>query len=212
MTIEIKKFLDGLPSEFNAVKDQAIKYYNFDDKASTRKDGAIRIFNRTWVAPLNYGLVLFPPVEDKVLEKYKEKNKAEIPDLYKDVLHVMNGCIIYDLNLYGLPRSIYDKGLLDRSDMFQFDLGIANSDWKFNYDIGQDLFHFGGRSYTFDENIGYFLDRDNKINSIRTSGEIVNTWTSFSQFMMDEVKEAERIMLDEFPKALKGINCAQQNV
>jgi hypothetical protein len=129
MKTEIKTFLDNLNSDFDIVKEQVDKYYNFDNKADLRHDGAVKIFNRTWVAPMNYGLLLFPPADKAIIEKFEKKEKLKIPDFYKTILTMMNGCFIYDFSLFGLPKSIYEKGLLDRSDLYQFDLGTANKDW-----------------------------------------------------------------------------------
>ena len=203
MKTEIKTFLDNLNSDFDIVKEQVDKYYNFDNKADLRHDGAVKIFNRTWVAPMNYGLLLFPPADKAIIEKFEKKEKLKIPDFYKTILTMMNGCFIYDFSLFGLPKSIYEKGLLDRSDLYQFDLGTANKDWILEYDVEPNLFHFGGRAYSYDENTGYFIDTTNKIYSILPSGQILNTWTSFKKFLTDEILEAETMMREELPKDLR---------
>jgi hypothetical protein len=202
MKTEIKTFLDKLNSDFEIVKEQVDRYYHFDNKADLRHDGAVKLFNRTWVAPMNYGLLLFPPADKTIIDKFEKKEKLKIPDFYRAILTIMNGCFIYDFKLFGLPKSIYEKGLLDRSDLYQFDLGTANKFWALDYNIKPDLFHFGGRAYSFDENTGYFIDQENKIYSILPSGQIIQTWTSFKQFMTDEVLEAEKMMIEDLPKDL----------
>ncbi|MBS0624326.1 MAG: SMI1/KNR4 family protein, partial [Verrucomicrobia bacterium] len=202
MKTEIKTFIDNLNSDFDIVKKQVDRYYHFDNKANLRHDGAVKVFNRTWVAPMNYGLLLFPPADKTIIDKFEKKEKLKIPDLYRVILTIMNGCFIYDFSLFGLPKSIYEKGLLDRSDLYQFDLGTANKFWALDYDIEPNLFHFGGRAYSFDENTGYFIDQENKIYSILPSGQIIKTWTSFKQFMTDEVLEAEKMMREDLPKEL----------
>lgn len=203
MKTEIKEFLDSLNSDFDIVKEQVDRYYDFDNKADLRHDGAVNVFNRTWVAPMNYGLLLFPPVDKTIIDKFEKKEKLKIPDFYKTILNMMNGCFIYDFNLFGLPKSIYEKGLIDRSDLYQFDLGTANKYWKLEYKIEANLFHFGGRAYSYEENTGYFTDQESNIYSILHSGQIVKTWTSFKQFMTDEVAEAEKMMRDDLPKELR---------
>jgi len=195
--------LDNLNSVFDVVKEQVDRYYDFDNKADLRHDGAVKVFNRTWVAPMNYGLLLFPPVDKIMIEKFEEKEKLKIPDFYKEILNMMNGCFIYDFSLFGLPKSIYEKGLHDRSDVYQFDLGTANRSWRLGFDIKPNLFHFGSRAYSYDENTGYFADGENKIYSILRSGQIVKTWTSFKHFMADEVTEAEKMMKEDLPKELR---------
>jgi hypothetical protein len=203
MKTEIKKFLDNLNSDFDIVKEQVDRYYAFDNKADLRHDGAVKVFNRAWVAPMNYGLLLFPPADKAIIEKFEKKLKLKIPDFYKVILTMMNGCFIYDFSLFGLPKSIYEKELLDRSELYQFDLGTANKFWTLEYDIEPNLFHFGGRAYSNDENTGYFTDQENRIYSILPSGQIIKTWTSFKKFITDEVSEAEKMMREDLPKELK---------
>jgi hypothetical protein len=201
MKDQVKRYLDNLPTEFKPVVEQATRYYSFDDKADIRKDGAIQIFNRTWVAPGNYGLLLFPPADNKLIAKFEKQNKLKTPKFYKSVLGHMNGCFIYDFALYGLPESMYSSGLLNRSSLYQFDLGTANQFWKYEYETDTDnLFHIGGRAYSFDENIGYFIDSDGNILSLRKNGKQLRAWTNFGDFMKDEIKEAEKMMTKEIPK------------
>lgn len=205
MDHQVKRYLDKLPKEFKPIVDQANKYYAFDNKAAVRSDGAIQILNCTWVAPENYGLLLFPPAENKLIDKFEKQNKLRIPKSYKDILTMMNGCFVYDFALYGIPASLYSRGLLDRTTLSQFDLGDANQFWKHEYETGadDDLFHIGGRAYSFEENIGYFIDPDDKIISLQKSGEALKTWANFGDFLQDEINEAEKIMLSEMPKKLR---------
>src|SRR6478609_7706159 len=115
MTSEIITFLDTLNSDFDPIKEQATKYFDSDSKI--REDGAAQIFRRPWVAPLNFGLLLFPPVDKAWFsEFYKLTNKA-IPKIYQDILLIMNGCFVYDFALYGLPKTIYTDGLLSRRSL-----------------------------------------------------------------------------------------------
>lgn len=201
MNDQIKRYLDNLPKEFKPIVDRANKYYSFDNKADVRSDGAVQIFNRTWVVPENYGLLLFQPVENKLMDKFEKLNKLKMPKSYKRILSVMNGCFVYDFALYGLPASLYSRGLLDRTTLGQFDLGAANQFWKYEYETDtDDLFHIGGRVYSFEENIGYFINPDDKIVSLRKNGEILKIWANFSEFLQEEIYEAEKMMLGEMPK------------
>jgi hypothetical protein len=126
-----------------------------------------------------------------------------MPDLCKEILSQMNGCFIYKFSLFGLPESMYKNGTLDRKTLNQFDLRTANQHWIREYRLKSNYFHFGGRAYTDNENIGYFLDHDQIIYSIRTSGEILKTWTSLKEFLTDEIIEAEKMMREGLPKHLR---------
>jgi hypothetical protein len=204
MKDQIKIYLDSLPTEFKPIVEQATRYGSFDDKADVRKDGAIQIFNRTWVAPENYGLLLFPPADNKLIDKFEKQIKVKTPQSYKHVLGIMNGCFIYDFALCGLPESMYSTGLLNRSTLNQFDLGAANQFWKYEYETELDnLFHIGGRAYSDDENIGYFIDSDDRILSLRKNGKQLKTWMNFGQFLNDEIIAAEKMMAKAIPKKFK---------
>jgi hypothetical protein len=195
MTPEIKSFLDNLPDEWNAIKQQAVKY--FDDDSDMRKDGAAQIFKRPWIAPLNFGLLLFPPVKKEFIILFEQRTGKAMPSLYKSVLLQMNGCFAYDFSLYGLPESMYQRNLLDRSFLQQYDLGAANMHWIYEYEVNDRLFHIGSRAYSFEENVGYFIDGENNILSIKTNGEQIRKWNSFESFLLEEIQEAEILMIKE---------------
>ncbi|HEY5748743.1 MAG TPA: SMI1/KNR4 family protein [Chryseolinea sp.] len=200
MNDQIKRYLDHLPGDFEPIVKQANKYYSADNKAGVRKDGAIQIFNRTWVAPENYGLLLFPPADNNLLDKFEKRNNLKTPKSYHDILGIMNGCFVYGFNLFGLPESLYSTGRLNRDFLCQFDLGSANKFWKFEYKINADLFHIGSRKYSPDENIGYFIDDQDKIISLLKTGKQIKSWPNFQDFLSDEISIAEDMMLDEIPK------------
>ena len=201
MKQQIKRYLENLPSEFKPVVEQATKYYSFDDKADIREDGAIQIFNRTWIAPENYGLLLYPPADGKLIDAFEKQNRLKTPKSYRNILSRMNGGFIYDFALYGIPKSMYSTGLLDRSRLNQFDLGTANDFWKYEYETNvNSLFHIGSRAYSDNENIGYFIDSDDRISSLRKNGEKLKTWMNFEDFFSEEVIAAENMMTKEIPK------------
>ena len=194
MTTGVTDFLNNLTAEWETIKQQVTKY--FDDESRIREDGAVEIFKRPWIAPQNFGIILFPPVDKSFFVKFKEDTKISIPTFYQDILLKMNGCFVFDFELFGLPKSVYTTGLLDRTTTQQLDLGSANKFWKNSYKLNKNLFYIGARAYSFDENIGYFIDEET-IYSIRTNGEVIATWTTFDSFLAAEIKLAEKMMLEE---------------
>ena len=191
---EINKFLDNLSADWEPIKGQATKY--FDNYSRLREDGAAQISRRPWVAPLNFGLLIFPPVNKSWLDEFHTQTNIKIPLFYRDILLQVNGCFVYDFSLYGLPKSIYTTGILDRSYLQQYDLGTANMYWKHEYKVDNSLFYIGGRHYSFDENLGYFLN-GNQILSVRKNGEILNTWATFKDFLFEEINVAEEHMIKQ---------------
>jgi hypothetical protein len=204
-TLEIANLIsqiDAYPDEYLPIKSQAKKYLRNNSTIDVNK--TLNIFHRPWVAPFNWGLKLYSATDKNWIDEFEQKAQKTIPGYYKNFLLTINGCFIYDLSLYGLPPSIYQKGTLDRSQLQCHDLIIANQDWINEYKVPKNYFHFGSRAYTYDENIGYFFD-NNKIKSIRGNGKIVKEWADFSDFLSDEIKEAEKVMIKEMPKDFKPL-------
>ncbi|MDB5276162.1 MAG: hypothetical protein JWR61_1117 [Ferruginibacter sp.] len=130
-----------------------------------------------------------------ITEAEKTMGKT-IPDFYKRFLTDINGCFLYDISMFGLIHS------LTRSFLQCHSLTSANRDWIMEFDIDQSFFHFGGGTYSDDENTGYFYG-ESKIISIRKNGKLVNEWSDFSDFLNDELDRAEKEMLKEVPKKIK---------
>ncbi len=101
MTEEVKIFLNKLNSDFFLIVEQAKKYFDKDSKI--REDGAAEIFRRLWVAPVNYGLWLFPPAVTKLFDKFVERTNITIPTLYKRLLTELNGCFVYSFHFMDYP-------------------------------------------------------------------------------------------------------------
>ena len=72
--------------------------------------------------------------------------------------------------------------------------------WWTEYEVDSELFHFGGRAYSDEENIGYFSGKNDVIMSIRTNGEIIKEWDDFPRFLKEEINEAEKMMIQEVPE------------
>nr|WP_319399222.1 SMI1/KNR4 family protein [uncultured Carboxylicivirga sp.] len=193
----LEKRLNTISDNFKPIKQISLKYLKF---GGSNEENNILIYNQKWIAPLKYGIRLFENTPDEFITKFEKDNNVKIPVIYKDFLREFNGCFIFDFDLFGLTPSIYTTGLLDRSKVQCFDLGTANRNWIAEYDIDEKLFHFGGRAYSYDENIGYFMDSTGIIKSIRTNGQIIKEWTDFSKFLSEEIEAAERMMIDELPK------------
>ena len=193
MITDIKDFLDKLDNDLNPIKEQAVKYY--DLHSMVREDNAIQLFKQSWIAPQSFGLILFPPADRNWLSEFEKRTGKLIPKIYENILLQMNGCFVFDFSLFGLPKSIYTKGVLDRRGLLQqYDLTEANLSWIREYDIDQNMFHIGSRLYSDTENTGYFVDRET-ILSIKNTGEIVNTFSTVKDFVLTEIDAAEQMMI-----------------
>lgn len=193
----IKKILNTISDNFKPIKHISNKYIKF---GGSIEENNLIIYNQKWIAPLKYGIRLFENAPVGFITKFEKDNNTKIPLIYKEFLREVNGCFIFDFDLFGLTPSIYTTGLLNRSKVQCFDLGTANRNGIAEYDIDEKLFHFGGRAYSYDENIGYFMDSTGIIKSIRKNGQIIKEWTDFSEFLSEEIEAAEKMMIDELPK------------
>jgi hypothetical protein len=192
--------IDSYPEEYIALKHQAKKY--IQNNSNIDDGGTLNVFHRPWVAPFNWGMRLYQPAGQSWIEQFQQRTHKVIPDFYKKFLLAINGCFIYDLSLFGLTPSMYTTGTLNRSILQCTDLTTANNTWIVEYKIDSTCFHFGGRAYTYSENIGYFFT-GTEIKSLRKNGNTIKSWTSFSDFLTDEVMEAENMMAEEIPKNTK---------
>jgi hypothetical protein len=188
------KVIDSYPGEYIAIKKQAKKYIQNGSHIDERE--RVNILHRPWVAPLNWGLMLYNGADIKWINEAEKTIEKTIPDFYKRFLTNINGCFLYDISMFGLIPS------LTRSFLQCHDLTTANREWIKEFDIDQNFFHFGGGTYSYDENTGYFYGQ-NKIISIRKNGNLVNEWNNFSDFLNDELIRAEKEMLKEVPKKTK---------
>ena len=118
----------------------------------------------------------------------------------------LNGAEIYEFSLFGIPPStVTEAPKLDRSVSSPLDLSAANRNWIHEYqNIDTELFHFGGGSLSYSENIGYFMNNSGTIYSIRTSGEILNEWSDFQKFLEEEISRAS-IDYPEYEKFMEEL-------
>lgn len=186
---EFEKRIKSISNTFSPLKEIAIRFSNF---GIVQDNYEFLIYNQPEIAPQKYAIYIFNETPQKFFDRFQAENQIEIPSEYEKFLKELNGCFIFDFDLFGLTPSIYEKGTLDRTKVQCFDIGSANLHWKREYkNIDFNLFHFGGRAFSDEENIGYFMDLLGNIKSVRKNGEILNEWNNFSTFLKDEIHNAE---------------------
>jgi hypothetical protein len=196
---EILNRIETFPNELKPISIQVKKYL---DNNSDIDESVINVLHRPWVAPLNWGLMLYQGANPEWFTEFKNRTEKEIPSFYKDFLQHINGGFIYGISMYGLTPSAYETGLLNRTILQCHDLTTANNSWVREYNVDPQLFHFGGQSYSRKENVGYFFDND-MILCYRENGELINKWTNLGEMLFDEIDIAEQMMLDQIPKDVK---------
>ena len=187
------KLISDLPDELSPLKAYAEKYLKYPSEVNG--DGILKIGHRPWIANLNYIITLYPGLPKQIIKKHLlQYGFVKITNEYIEILNSLNGGFFFGMSLFGIPYSMLkDPPRLERSYLQCHDLVSANLNWINEYNISEDLFHFGSRIYSYDENIGYFIDNKGTIHSIRKNGAIVGDWKNFKKFLQDELKASEEL-------------------
>ena len=189
-TSQIEGRLDQIPTAFRALRDQASKYLPLGSTIDSDKN--VLIGHLPQVGSEAYVVTLFPPAQEEWFENFKQRERKEIPTLYRALLSVTNGYVCFDLSLFGLAPSMQESvPLLDRTKRQCHDLSLANRDWIHEFEVEENWFYFGCRALTASENVGYFLSEDSIVLASRSSGETVGKWSNFSLFLEAELASAE---------------------
>lgn len=195
---KIIETLESIPAEYDSLKEHSFKYLNYCSIIDV--DGKIQMGHRPWVAPYNFAITLFTPAKKSWFSKFKQIYGISIPTVYQKFLLISNGSYFYDLDLFGIiPSLLKDDGVLDKSKLNCLDLGLANGHWIKEYNVDDKFFHFGGRRYSYNENVGYFILKDGSIEVIRKCGGVISHYNTFPEFLEMELKIAENIMKEETP-------------
>ena len=188
----ILKRIDSYSNLLAPLAAKAKQYLKYP--SSLGADGVIQIGHRPWVAELNYMLTLYPGIGAQSVEGYCKRFRIEVPGVYVDFLREVNGAFCFGMSLCGIPQSmLQDPPLLDRSILQCHDLGTAATQWIREYKVPSKLFHFGGRHYSFTENVGYFITEGGRFQCYRKNGKVVAEWANVCDFLADELEASEKL-------------------
>jgi hypothetical protein len=189
--------LQEMPPECAALAGHAGRYARFC--SSIAIDDTLQIGHTPWRAPEAYTFSLFVPAKKTWFQRFRSRTGRQIPQEYRNFLLGMNGCWAYGLALFGLPPSLQrDPPLMDRSRVQPLDLDAANRYWAREFKAPDDEFHFGGRSWSDAENVGYFWS-ESGLHSRRKSGEVVGQWGNLSTLLTEELAAAEGRLAQSTP-------------
>lgn len=199
----IQKQLDSLPVVFTPLKEAASRYLKYPGVIG--KDGVMNIGHRPWVAELNYMLMMYPGINIDALNRYCRLFGIQVPEVYTEFLRVVNGGFFFGMSLCGVPLSMLDNPpLLNRSILQCHDLATAVTLWIGEYDVPKEFFHFGGRHFSSSENVGYFFDGENRIVCVWGKKKVIAEWTSFTDFLKDELTVSEKLEEELHPAKWDG--------
>ncbi len=183
MESELKERLSLLPSDFLPIKSFVNKYGERESRIDNL--GTIQLVKKPEFTEA-YFINLFEGAPQLYFDNFSTRYNLEIPEPLESFLRAMNGFHFCDFNIYALTPSLYKStnGLLDRAVLQPMDIGTANEYWKHEFERSD--FHFGSRYFDDKQNCGFFLEGDT-IRSCLTTGEVVGTWTKFSDFLTSEL-------------------------
>jgi hypothetical protein len=188
----IQQRLDALPDFLSPLREAASRYLSYPNAFA--QDGVMNIGHRPWVAELNYMLMLYPGIDHDALSRYVRRFELQIPEVYADFLRAVNGAFCFGMSLCGVPLSMLGSPpLLDRTILQCHDLWTAATRRVEEFRVPAGYFHFGGRDLSYRENVGYFFDGNSRIISIRGKKKVIGKWSSFSEFLSDELQASEKL-------------------
>jgi hypothetical protein len=188
----IAQRLDALPDFLAPLKDAASRYLKYPSVMG--KDGVADIGHRPWVAALNYMLKLYPGIDAEALGRYSRGFGIQVPEVYANFLGAVNGGFFFGMSLCGVPLSMLgNPPLLDRRILQCHDLATAATRWISEYRVPEGLFHFGGRHFSYRENVGYFFEGNTRVVSVRGKKKVIGEWSSFSEFLSEELEASEKL-------------------
>jgi hypothetical protein len=188
----IVRRLDAFPDSLAPLKNAASRYLKYP--SAITEDGVMSIAHRPWVAKLNYMLMIYPGINRETLDRYSHRFEIRVPDMYAEFLRHVNGAFCFGMSLCGVPPSMLDSPpLLDRSMLQCHDLATAATLWIQECRVPAGYFHFGGRHFSFRENVGYFIEGNKRIVSVRGKKKIIGEWDSFADFLSHELQESEKL-------------------
>jgi hypothetical protein len=199
----IAQRLDALPDFLAPLREAANRYLKYPSAIDGH--GVLDIGHRPWVAELNYLLMLYPGIDREALDRYCQRFQIQVPRVYADFLQAVNGGFFFGMSLCGVPQSMRgNPPLLDRRILQCHDLGTAVTQWIYEYNVPKGYFHFGGRSFSFRANVGYFFDGENRIVCVRGQKKVIQEWTSFTDFLKDELAASEKLEEELHPAKWGG--------
>ena len=182
----------GYSQLLEPLKESAGRYLKYPSVLA--EDDVALIGHRPWVAPKNYMFRLYPPVSSDARQHYGQIFGIDVPPVYTDFLREVNGACCFGMSLCGMPQSMLGRPpLLDRTVLQCHDLATAVNHWTRAYCVPGELFHFGYRHYSDDEDVGYFIERCNRIICVKKDGNVLGDWTNFTAFLSDELKASENL-------------------
>jgi hypothetical protein len=199
----ISQRIDGYPGFLGPLQEAARHYLKYPSVLAD--DGVMNIGHRPWVAKKNYMLMLYPGLGPEALDAYARRFAIQVPDMYADFLHAVNGAFCFGMSLCGVPLSMLgNPPLLDRTVLQCHDLATAATRWVSEYRVPAGSFQFGSRHFSSTEKLGYFILEGKRILGAKKSGPVISEWSTFTEFLSAELPASEKLEEELHPSRWAG--------
>ncbi len=185
------EYIDGrlksMPAAMQPLTQLALRYlprgYRVDD-------GAVRLGRHRKYEHDHYYITIFPP---SVPEWLVRRRSFEVPLDYLQLLSHANGLTIFGIDLFGFTPSMQeDPPRLNRRKHQCLDITTANETWSIGYELApRGSVFVGSRSYTSDQNSGYFMNENGSVCSLLKNGRLVGKWPSVWRLLSEEIEIEE---------------------
>lgn len=155
----------------------------FDAQGGEEDGGTLRIGLNPEYGERYAACTIYAPLVQSV-------DRLPIPKPYVDLLGRFNGAHLYSIDLFGI--------LEDESNRRRcMAIDLANRYWISEFQrLPKGVFYFGGRTFSYEENLGYFYNESLQVISARKSGEIVKSWPSVDDMIRDEWEVSKRVEIE----------------
>jgi hypothetical protein len=189
--LDIDSFIATLDGDLAPVRSLAGRFRSPEDQIDA--DNNVLISHRPNIAPEAYAIVIYPPLSPEMLGQYQRIHSLTISRHLLPILETVNGFSAFEFALFGAPQSMAKYPTrVDRSGRREpFDIATADQIWKFGCSFPSEWFYFGSGPYSHTEHVGYLVDSSGTIHAVRRNGTRLGSWTSFRQFLTDELKRSE---------------------
>lgn len=189
---QIKGRISRLPASLQPIKDAVLALASSGVWAEGGAEGPLLAGHRPDVAPEAYDIVLFEPLTTEALDTYQELHDFRLPERVLDLLHHVNGCMLFEITLYGVPPSMaVDPPMLDRSRRSPLDIASGRH-WRVRYgasDLADVL--IGSRNVGDTGQVGYFMDQQGHIvgrgNGSPEAPAMCGPWANLTEWLSAEI-------------------------
>lgn len=191
-TEQVEARVAQLPDTLRPIKDAVLSAAVSGAWIEGGTGGPFLAGPRPEIAPQAYDIVMFEPLSAQTLETYQQSNDFKLPEHLLEMLRHLNGCSLFQVNLYGIPASMAaDPPLLDRSRRSPLDIASGRY-WRLAYaeaDPADVL--IASRNVRDDGQVGYFMSPQGRISgrgngSTDAPGEC-GPWESLAEWLSAEM-------------------------